>query len=82
MDKEVALSYQTPPSKRKPRPAASSANLLHEAGMYRWGEAEDRRAKVPVNKDNHALAALRYLIATIDRHSFSKRLGKSAPPTE
>ncbi|MBI1832985.1 MAG: hypothetical protein HYR84_16215, partial [Planctomycetes bacterium] len=49
-------------------------NLLTETGMYRWGEAEDRRAEVPVDKDNHALAALRYLIATLDRHSFSKRL--------
>ena len=57
-------------------------NLLTEAGMYRWGEAEDRRAEVPVDKDNHALAALRYLIATIDRHSFPKRGRKSMPPVE
>ena len=50
--------------------------------MYRWGESEDRRAEVPVDKDNHALAALRYLIATLDRHNFSKRASKSAPPAQ
>ena len=55
---------------------------LHEAGMYRWGDAEDRRAEVPVDKDNHALAALRYLIATLDRHSFTKRRHRLAPPVE
>ncbi|MSQ97657.1 MAG: hypothetical protein EXR98_24335 [Gemmataceae bacterium] len=48
-------------------------NLLAEAGMYRWGESEDRRAEVPVDEHNHALAALRYLIATIDRHKLAKR---------
>ena len=57
-------------------------NLLTEAGMYRWGEADDRRAEVPVDKDNHALAALRYLIATLDRHRFSNRASKSAPPAQ
>ena len=49
-------------------------NLLAEAGMYRWGESEDRRAEVPVDENNHALAALRYLIATLDRNSLTKRL--------
>ncbi|MBI2803625.1 MAG: hypothetical protein HYX68_01410 [Planctomycetes bacterium] len=48
-------------------------NLLMEAGMYRWGESEDRRAEVPVDEHNHALAALRYLIATTDRHSLGRR---------
>ena len=50
--------------------------------MYRWGEAEDRRAAVPVDKDNHALAALRYLIATRDRHRFTKRGRKATPVVE
>ena len=54
-------------------------NLLAEAGMYRWGESEDRRAEDPVDENNHALAALRYLVATIDRNSLTKRLSKSAP---
>ena len=35
-------------------------NLLTEASMYRWGEAEDRRAEVPVDKDNHGADSLRY----------------------
>ena len=50
--------------------------------MYCWGEAEDRRAEVPVDKDNHALAALRYLIAALDRHRFTKRGRKLTPPVE
>jgi hypothetical protein len=48
-------------------------NLLTEATMYRWGESEDRRAEVPVDEHNHALAALRYLIATIDKHQLGRR---------
>ena len=48
-------------------------NLLTEATMYRWGESEDRRAEVPVDEHNHALAALRYLIATIDKHTLGRR---------
>jgi hypothetical protein len=42
-------------------------NLLAEAGLYRWGESSsDRDSEEPVDAHNHALAALRYLIATID----------------
>ena len=52
-------------------------NLLTEAGIYRWGESEDRRAEVPVDENNHALAALRYLIATIDRRRLGRRQGKA-----
>ena len=50
--------------------------------MYRWGEAEERRAEVPVDENNHALAALRYLIATLDRNSLTKRLSKAVPVAE
>ena len=59
-------------------------NLLTEAGMYRWGEAEDRRAEVPVDKGNHALATLRYLIARLDKNHLARRVSKSdasPPPT-
>ena len=35
--------------------------------------AEDRRAEVPVDENNHALAALRYLIAALDRHTLKTR---------
>ena len=57
-------------------------NLLTEAGIYRWGESEDRRAEVPVDENNHALAALRYLIATIDRRRLGRRQGKSESAVE
>ena len=57
-------------------------NLLTEAGIYRWGESEDRRAEVPVDENNHALAALRYLIATIDRRRLGRRQGKAEPAVD
>lgn len=42
-------------------------NLVAEAGLYCWGESStDRSAEEPVDDHNHALAALRYLIASID----------------
>jgi hypothetical protein len=42
-------------------------NLLHEAALYRYSEeAGDRRAEAPVDDHNHALAALRYLVARLD----------------
>jgi len=53
-------------------------NLITEAGMYRWGESEDRRAEVPVDEHNHALAALRYMVAAFDKHKLGRRQG--APP--
>ena len=54
-------------------------NLLAEAGMYRWGASEDRCAEVPVDEHNHALAALRYLIATLDRRRLGSRQCKAEP---
>jgi hypothetical protein len=38
--------------------------LLREAALYRYAETGER----PVDEHNHALAALRYLIACLDRH--------------
>src|SRR5437879_4472163 len=39
-------------------------NLLAEAALYRYSDdAGDRRAEAPVDQQNHALAALRYLIS-------------------
>ena len=55
-------------------------NLLTEAGMYRWGESEVCRAEVPVDDHNHALAALRYLIARLDKNNLARRARNSAPP--
>jgi hypothetical protein len=45
----------------------SCPNLLAEAGLYRYSDAPgDRQAEVPVDDHNHALAALRYLISSLD----------------
>ncbi|MGL4553966.1 MAG: terminase large subunit domain-containing protein [Gemmataceae bacterium] len=46
-------------------------NLLAEAALYRYpgpGEGRGERTESPVDADNHALAALRYLVARLDRH--------------
>jgi hypothetical protein len=53
-------------------------NLLHEAGLYRYSEdLAERRAEVPVDDHNHALAALRYLISMLDRGRMARyRSGK------
>ena len=42
-------------------------NLLSEANLYRYSDAADERHdETPVDEHNHALAALRYLIARLD----------------
>jgi len=44
-------------------------NLLHEASLYRWPtqDEENRRSKEnPIDDNNHALDALRYLVSRID----------------
>jgi Terminase RNaseH-like domain len=56
-------------------------NLLAEAGMYCYGDnATERRAEVPVDENNHASAALRYLVARLDAHRLVKRPKDEAPP--
>jgi len=52
----------------------SLGNLIGEAGKYRY----ERQTETPVDQDNHALAALRYMIVGIDRH----RSVKDAEPPE
>jgi hypothetical protein len=43
-------------------------NLMSEAGLYRYPEARNNLdAEDPVDDHNHALSALRYLIASIDQ---------------
>lgn len=39
-------------------------NLITEAGIYRY----DKETEKPEDRDNHALAALRYLIVSLDRN--------------
>jgi hypothetical protein len=52
-------------------------NLLAEADLYRYSdEPQHKYTETPVDEHNHALAALRYLIATIDGR---KRRPSSAP---
>jgi hypothetical protein len=48
-------------------------NLLAEAGLYRWGSgATARETEAPVDEDNHALAALRYLVLSMDAHHLAR----------
>ena len=48
-------------------------NLLAEASLYRYSDdPHDRRAEVPVDENNHALAALRYLISRLDAHQMAR----------
>jgi hypothetical protein len=67
--------------------AGCCPNLLAEAGLYRYGdEGGDRRAEAPADENNHALAALRYLVSKIDAHHMARlrRHGAAsdAPPAE
>jgi hypothetical protein len=54
-------------------------HLIAEAGLYRYPTGDERRVagENPVDEYNHALGALRYLIARLD-HTFIARLRKPA----
>ena len=53
-------------------------NLLAEASLYRYSDAPaDRHAEVPIDEHNHALAALRYLISTLDANRMAGRPARS-----
>ena len=42
-------------------------NLLAEAELYRYSDdPTDKRAETPLDENNHALAALRYLVTQLD----------------
>ncbi|HZU34506.1 MAG TPA: terminase family protein [Gemmataceae bacterium] len=54
-------------------------NLLAEAELYRYDDPLDRQdgcTEIPVDSDNHALAALRYLISMLDQHKMARQPGK------
>jgi Terminase large subunit, T4likevirus-type, N-terminal len=57
------------------RPACP--NLILETGLYRYPTAAERGAEgeVPVDANNHALAALRYLIAGLDTRFMARLRG-------
>jgi hypothetical protein len=46
-------------------------NLIYEAGLYRWPTPEERRisGEEPIDENNHACSALRYMIQGVDRLS-------------
>ena len=49
-------------------------NLIAEAALYRYSDdPAERHAEVPLDEHNHALAALRYLIAMIDARRMAGR---------
>jgi hypothetical protein len=59
-------------------------NLIAEAGLYRYSaDPADRRAEVPVDDHNHALAALRYLVSRLDKHHLATGTSsrRNRPPT-
>jgi hypothetical protein len=48
-------------------------NLLAEAGLYRWEDQRGgRAAETPLDEDNHALAALRYLVSMLDARQMAR----------
>lgn len=47
--------------------------LIRELGMYHYDETKAPRVEEPVDEDNHACDALRYLVVGLDR-------GRSVPP--
>lgn len=55
------------------------ANLIKEARLYRYPSLQERElfGENPIDRHNHALAALRYLVATIDRRP---RVVHAEPP--
>jgi hypothetical protein len=57
-------------------------SLCAEATLYRYPSEQEKAllGENPVDENNHALAALRYLIARLDAH-FIARLRKSSPLT-
>jgi hypothetical protein len=55
-------------------------NLVAEAALYSWGETDDRKGEVPINDHNHALAALRYLIGSLDARNMVRRRKKPKEP--
>jgi hypothetical protein len=63
--------------------AGCCPNLLAEAGLYRYADsAQEGRAEVPVDAHNHALAALRYLVAGLDSGRMARDTSRAATPSK
>jgi len=55
-------------------------NLLAEAGLYRYGEAQDEKSgENPIGEYDHALDALRYLIVSLDRRRLALPTAADSP---
>jgi hypothetical protein len=53
--------------------ASACPNLLAEAELYRYPtEKCDRRREVPIDADNHAMDALRYLVSKLDERHLAR----------
>lgn len=57
---------------------AGCPNLIAEAQLYRYPEAQRREGENPLDEHNHALAALRYLVSRLDERHIA-RLRQRAP---
>jgi hypothetical protein len=59
---------------------AACPNLIAEAELYRYPTAQERKiqGENPIDDNNHALGALRYLISKLD-HKFIANLRKTKP---
>jgi hypothetical protein len=64
--------------------ARACPNLVAEAKLYRYPSAAQGtvESENPVDEHNHALAALRYLVASIDRRFMVRFRRQSRPPVE
>jgi hypothetical protein len=55
-------------------------HLLAEASLYRYGDGPGQRlSEAPLDEDNHALGALRYLVAGLDAGRLARRRPPAAP---
>jgi Terminase large subunit, T4likevirus-type, N-terminal len=59
--------------------AGRCPNLLAEAGLYRYEDSREAQAESPLDRHNHALDALRYLIYAVDARRLA---GRRPTPSE
>jgi hypothetical protein len=66
------------------RVARACEQLIREAELYRYPSAAERQreGENPVDEHNHALAALRYLVAGIDKRFMAKLRRKPEPASD
>jgi hypothetical protein len=59
--------------------AGTCPNLLRRVSLYHYSDDPiDRRSETPVDAHDHALAALRYMVAKIDAHQLARMARKAA----